>query len=262
MHALLAVDVGNRLTKGARFEDGRLAAEIAFITDEGMTPSNLRERVGPLCDCAALAVCSVVPGAAEIWAQVACSTPAVEPFIIRGDTPCPLINRYQPPEALGPDRLAGAVAAYAAVGGAVIVAMLGTAITVDAVSAQGEFLGGAIAPGVHPGMEGLTARAAQLSPVRIAKPDRAIAQDTDEAMRAGVVFGAIGQVRELVARMRRELGAAAPVILSGGDANLVAGELEDVHSLDRALVLRGVYLIWRHNEAPRIQPSPVTDGKS
>lgn len=246
-HALLAVDVGNRLTKAARFQDGNLAAELAFPTEQALAPADLHDRICALGDAGALAVCSVVPRATEAWQALARSSLGLEAFIIRGDTRCPLTNRYQPPESLGADRLAAAVAAHAAVAGAVIVVMLGTAVTVDAVSGQGEFLGGAIAPGVRTALEGLVAQAAQLGPIRVAKPEAALARTTEDAMRAGVVFGVIGQVRELVTRARRELGVAAPVILTGGDADLVAGEIEGVHSLDRTLVLRGIYLIWRHN---------------
>jgi len=244
--SLLAADVGNRLTKAARFDDGALTAEIAFPTEQGLTSADLRAAIAPFCDCRAVAVCSVVPRATDAWVDVARSL-GLEPLLIRGDTPTPLTNRYQPPESLGADRLAAAVAAHAMVGGPVVAVTVGTAITVNAVSAHGEFLGGAVAPGIHAAMEGLAAQAADLRPVRVAKPERAIGRTSEEAMQAGLVFGAIGQVRELVARVRRELGAAAPVILTGGDADLIAGELEGVHSVDRMLVLRGVHLIWRHN---------------
>jgi len=256
--ALFAADVGNRLTKGARFEQGRLAAHISFPTEQGLTVDALRARLGSppafakaTADkpaCTALAICSGVPRATEAWVELARADLGIEAFVVRGDTPSPLTNRYQPPASLGADRLAAAVAAHAAVGGAAVVVMMGTAITVDAVSAAGEFLGGAIAPGVHTALQGLVEQAAQLRAVRVAMPERAIGRDTDAAMRAGLVFGVVGQVRELTARVRRELGGDAPIVLSGGDAELVADESEGVHSLDPMLVLRGVEMIWRWGE--------------
>jgi type III pantothenate kinase len=125
-----------------------------------------------------------------------------------------------------------------------IVVSLGTAITVDAVSAEGVFLGGAIAPGMGAGRSALAAACDQLPAIDMTPEPEALPRDTESAVRAGVVLGAAGAVKELVARVAEEAAIEPRVVLTGGDAGLVSRYLENVVALDDALVLHGLRIAW------------------
>lgn len=154
----------------------------------------------------------------------------------------------------GPDRLANCAAAHALVGGACIVCDLGTATTVDAVDAAGEFLGGAIAPGLAVAMRGLAEHALRLVPIDLQAPRQAIGRDTVEAMRSGSVLGHAGLLDGLVQRFREELGEPVPALATGGLAALVVPHCREVERIEPALTLDGLRLLWELSEASSQPP--------
>jgi type III pantothenate kinase len=161
-----------------------------------------------------------------------------------------LANRYRAPGQLGPDRLATAVAAAHRFGAPVIVASLGTAVVVDAVSASKEYLGGTIWVGLTPGLDALFERAAMLPHISQRPPMTPIGGDTEECLLAGAFHGTASLVEGVAARMRESVGDA-PLVLTGGDAELISSYLRAKHELALHLTLEGIGLIWEHNREPR-----------
>ena len=151
------------------------------------------------------------------------------------------------PHELGADRIANAVAAHRRHGGACIVVDFGTATTFDAVSAAGEYLGGAIAPGIETSLDALTSRAARLVTVDLVAPDRVIGKSTVESMRAGVVYGTVAMVNGVVERMKDELDRDAVVIATGGLAELVCRHSAQIDEVEPLLTLEGLRIVHELN---------------
>jgi type III pantothenate kinase len=156
--------------------------------------------------------------------------------------------RIDNPREVGADRLVNAVAAYDRLGGPCVVVDFGTAITYDAVSAAGEYLGGIISPGAEISIEALSERAAKLPKVELAEPRSLIGKSTVDAIRSGIVYGFAGQVEGIVRRLREELGPSTPVIATGGLARgIVPFILETIDEVDDLLTLKGLQLIYALN---------------
>ena len=161
------------------------------------------------------------------------------------------------PRELGADRLVNAVAAYDRVGGACAVVDFGTAITFDAISAEGEYLGGVIGPGVEISMEALTERAAKLPKVDLVAPESVIGKTTQASIQSGIVFGFAGAIDAIARRIANELGDEAEFIATGGLASSIAPYCEMIDDVDDLLTLTGLRLIWEMNTGdPR--PAPLT----
>jgi type III pantothenate kinase len=154
---------------------------------------------------------------------------------------------YDPPHAVGADRIANAVAAMHKYRLPAIIVDLGTAITFDVVSQDAEYLGGAITPGIHISLEALSARAAKLPRIELQRPSKAIGTTTEESMQSGVVFGAVGTVDSLVTRIKAELAGEPIVIATGGLAKAIASESEEVQVVDEQLTLDGLRLLYELN---------------
>jgi type III pantothenate kinase len=250
MTVLLAVDVGNSQTKVGWFEDQQLRGESHFATGSRSTGQALAGFLsqGDTHPTAA-AMCSVVPTMTDEWRAALRALLGAEPLVVNGDSDIGIRNRYTEPQSLGPDRLVGALAARELHGAPVIAVSLGTATVVNVVSRVGEFIGGAIAPGIEASLAALTEKAARLLPVELEVAPRAIATDTRGAMIAGAFFGAVGQIKELLTRVRREMGEPAPAVLTGGWAELVAPELSNVAAVEPTLTLIGLRLAWEHTRS-------------
>jgi type III pantothenate kinase len=252
MTILLAVDVGNSQTKLGWFEQEHLREERHFPTGSirpadavaGFMPRR------PTGDAGA-AMCSVVPDLTDAWRQALSAALGFDPIVITGETSIGMVNHYEDPASLGPDRLVGALAARELYGAPVIAVSLGSATVVNAVSRAGGFLGGAIAPGVETSLAALSEKAARLLPVEFEEAPAAIATNTRDAMIAGAYFGAVGQVRELLAQVRKEMGEEAPAVITGGRATLVARRLDNIVAVEPALNLIGLRLAWEHVTASR-----------
>jgi type III pantothenate kinase len=152
---------------------------------------------------------------------------------------------YPNPREIGSDRLVNAAAAYARYQTCLIIVDFGTATTFCAISAQGEYLGGAIAPGLGIASEALFTRTAKLPKVDLARPKTVIGKDTAGGMQSGLIFGYAGLVDELVSRMQVELGQKAMVIATGGLASLIAPESRTIQEVRPYLTLEGLELIYR-----------------
>jgi type III pantothenate kinase len=152
--------------------------------------------------------------------------------------------RYRTPETLGADRLCAATAAFARYGGPVIVVDMGTATTVDCVTRTGEYLGGAISPGIETSARALHARAAQLPMIDLVLPEQIVGRDTRSSLQTGVILGAIAAMEGLVEKFRHSAGRGATVVATGGFAPLVATQSRVLDIINPHLVLEGAALIW------------------
>ena len=154
---------------------------------------------------------------------------------------------YDDPREVGPDRIANAVAARERYGPPCIVVDFGTSTNFDVVSAEGEYVGGVLAPGVEISMDALFARAARLFRVDFSAPPTVIGKTTGSALQSGLVYGFAGQVDEIVTRIRGELAAEARAVATGGLADLIAPHTRTVETVDPFLTLEGLRLIWALN---------------
>jgi len=255
---LLVVDVGNSNLALGLARDGTLAGRRRAATPAGATPDELEllldgllnlEGTG-LAGIAALALASTVPVVGAAIEEVA--TRRGIPCVTASAGTVPMAIHVERPGEVGPDRLVNGYAAARLYGQPVVVVDCGTATTVDAVDASGAFVGGAIAPGLMMGLDGLAARTARLPPVEPRLPDRAIGRDTAAAIIAGTVLGHRLLVEGLLSRVRRELAAPAGIVpaevhavLTGGLAATAWGHsLEGFDAIDPDLTLRGLILFY------------------
>jgi type III pantothenate kinase len=155
--------------------------------------------------------------------------------------------RYDDPREVGPDRIVNAVAATERYGAPVIVVDFGTSTNFDVVSPEGEYVGGVLAPGIETSMEALFARAARLVKVDYTAPPSVIGKTTVAGLQSGLVYGFAGQVDGIMGRIRKELGADARGIATGGLADLVAPHSETIEAVDPFLTLDGLRLVWELN---------------
>ncbi len=156
--------------------------------------------------------------------------------------------RIDNPHEVGADRLVNAVAAYERVGGACVVVDFGTGINFDAVSADGEYMGGAIAPGVEISLTALTERGARIPRIDLGEPDAAIGKSTRGAIQSGVIFGFAGLIDGIARRLEVELGGAPVFVATGGLAEAIVPFCETIDEVDDLLTLTGLRLIWELNQ--------------
>ncbi len=251
---LLAIDIGNTHTVLGMFQKNklseyfRIASNHALTVDEcGILVKQLFPAYGKVKD---VIICSVVPPLTTIYQQMCKKFLKVDPLLIDWKLPLGIKILYDDPSQVGADRIANAVAAYQIYGGPTIVVDLGTATTFDVISEKGEYLGGAIAPGIETSSLNLFKRAAQLFKVSLKKPQRAIGKNTDESLRSGIVFGSVGQIDGLVNKIRQELKSQykekrkPTVVATGGLAELVAKESKTIERINPTLTLEGLKRIY------------------
>ena len=247
---LLVADVGNTNTRVGVWENGSLTRLWISPTAEVMGSAAVGAMVARVAGGemgeAAVALCSGVAAGEAAWREWSAAE-GRELFLVRGDTQTPLRNGYREPARLGGDRLAAAVGAVKRAGAPAIVVSLGTATVVDAVSPQGEFLGGAVAVGVQTGLDALAEQTGGLPRVEARDARSPLGRDTEACLLSGATYGTGGLVEGLVGRMRERVGADAPVVLTGGHADLVSGCLYIEHEVVPTLTLEGVGAVWECN---------------
>jgi type III pantothenate kinase len=251
---LLAIDIGNTNTVVGVFEGERLSRSWRVRTDARATADELALLFRGLLDgipVTGISVCSTVPAVLREMRRMCerafgeVPTVVVEPGIRTG-VPILIDN----PKEVGADRVMNTLAAHHLYGGACVVVDFGTSTNYDAVSARGEFLGGALAPGIEISLDALAARAAQLRKVELTVPRSPIGKSTVEALQSGMVYGVAGQVDGLVRRFLEELaqpGAPVAVIATGGLAPLVLPVSETLQHHEPDLTLIGLRLVYDKN---------------
>ena len=252
---LLAIDVGNTQTVIGMFSDGQLAEHWRLATDPDATADELAARLTGLLelrelrlrDVDAAIVSSVVPALGHEYEEVSERYLDGALSLVGPDIKIGMPIRVDNPHEVGADRLVNSVAAYERVGGACIVTDFGTSTNFDVVSADGEFLGGAFAPGVEISIEALAQRAARLFKVDLDPPKSVIGKNTAAALQSGVIFGFAGQVDAIIRRLRDELGEEATAIATGGLATPIVPFCEEIDETDDQLTLKGLRLIWERN---------------
>ncbi len=254
---LLAIDIGNtNITLGLYREEEmlrawRLATDHERMPDEyGLQLLGLLDHAGFQGeDLSAAALASVVPPLTGRFIEACENYIDLKPFVVDAGVKTGLKIRYEDPkQSLGADRVVDAVAVLRLYGGPACVVDFGTATTFDAITSDGEYLGGAIAPGIGIAADALYRRAAKLPRVDIGRPPAAIGRNTVHAMQSGLLFGYVGLVEGMVARFREELGPDMKVIGTGGLAGLIAEETDVIEILAPWLTLDGLRLLLEMNQ--------------
>lgn len=255
---LLAMDVGNTHTTIGVFRNGEILRRFRLTTARNRTVDELGLLLRQLCQWSEIAieeisgviVGSVVPPLDGALRAALATYLRVEPLFVAPGIRSGMPLRVETPHELGADRLCNAVAAFAEYGGPCVVVDFGTATTWDVVSAQGEFLGGVIAPGLEISAEALFTRAAKLPRIELAAPPRAIGKATVDSMQAGLVFGYVGLVEGLTRRVLEELGGGT-VIATGGLGGVIGRYTSLFAAIDEDLTLKGLRLLWDRNRPGR-----------
>ncbi|MBL8880259.1 MAG: type III pantothenate kinase [Phycisphaerales bacterium] len=246
--SLVVIDVGNSRIGIGVSEDGTLRGVKRFDADAADDwRAGLREawKSTDGARSRAIVIASVAPLHDRRVFVAAADDLGEEPLRIRDDVPFPMPLKIDNADEIGVDRVCSAAAAWDRVREPCAIASFGTAITIDCVSAEGEFLGGTILPGIEMSLGALHDRTAQLPRVELKAPPGPFGKNTHDAIRAGVVFGAVGALREIVERFATDLRSWPQLILTGGNARLVA-ELTDIaDAVVPDLCLMGIALSHR-----------------
>lgn len=252
---LLAIDIGNTTIAFGIFDEEMMRATWSIATDIHRTSDeyavlllNLLPREGiTFADVDNVIICSVVPPLEPIFEKLSEQYFGVMPLIVGPGMKTGVRICTDNPREVGADRVVNAAAAHRLYEGPVIVIDFGTATTFDAISAEGDYLGGAIAPGIGISSEALFERASKLPRIELIAPQHAIGTNTVATMQSGIIFGYVGLVESLVRRIREELGGKAWVVATGGLADVIAKETKVVDVVNPHITLYGLRLIHELN---------------
>jgi type III pantothenate kinase len=247
---LLAVDVGNTSTVFGLFEAGDLAEHWRIATERHRSGDELGALYRSFLDLGrvdGICLSSTVPQLVRSYQEFAERYTEAELLELGPGVKTGIPVRYDDPREVGPDRIANAVAAADRYGSPCIVVDFGTSTNFDVVSADGEYIGGVLAPGIEISMDALFARAARLRKIDFVEPETVIGKTTVASLQSGLVYGFAGQVDGIVGRIRGELGTQAPTVATGGLADLIAPHARTIERVDPLLTLEGLRLIWDLN---------------
>jgi type III pantothenate kinase len=252
---LLVVDIGNTNIVWGVYNDRSLAAHWRLATDVKKTSDEYGILFASLLKDAELPhrlsgaiVSSVVPALTGTFEDMLEQYFHQRPLVVTSDTDTGLTLRYPNPKEIGSDRLVNAAAAYHKYRRDLIVVDFGTATTFCAITAEGHYLGGVIAPGLGISAEALFTRAAKLAKVELIRPKTVIGTDTAGSIQAGLLFGYAGLVDTVVRRMEQELGRSAYVIGTGGLSSILAAEASSIQKIEPFLTLEGLELLYRRTQ--------------
>ena len=255
--ALLAVDVGNTVTRFGIFSGADLTGSLSVTTPARLTADEAHMRTGEALRALGVAddgsglsgvvLSCVVPALSDAWAAALRRLSPTRPLVVWPGVRSGLRMRFDDPAEVGPDRIADVVAARELLGAPVVAIGLGTSTNFEVVDASGTFVGGIVTPGLALGAASLAEAAARLPSVELRPPARVIGRSTRAAMQSGLVFGEVARIDGLLDAIARELGAEAPVVVSGEGARLVAPLLAHEAAVDDELTLRGLRLLWERN---------------
>lgn len=256
---LLVIDVGNTNIVFGVYKDKellydwRIATERDRTSDEygllfeqifryhGLDPKEVNYVI----------ISSVVPPLMHTLPAMSIKYFNMDPIVVGPGVKTGMNIKYDNPREVGADRIVNAVAAYEKYGGPLIIVDFGTAITFCAVSKEGDYLGGAITPGIKISAEALFMRTAKLPKVEIAKPEKVIAKNTINSIQSGLVFGYIGMVDYIIEKMIKEMGEkenTVNIIATGGFSNLIASESKYIKKIDKMLTLEGLRIVFERNK--------------
>lgn len=252
---ILTIDVGNTNTVLGIYKEGEMTAHWRISTDlektadeygillknlfsyEDIDPENIKDIV----------ISSTVPPIVTVLEQVAREYFSLYPLVVGPGVKTGMDINMDNPREVGADRIVNAVGAYQKYNTSLIIVDFGTATSFDAVSKKGNFMGGAIAPGIGISTEALFNYAAKLPRIELKKPDTAIGKNSIMAMQSGIIYGFVGQVEAMINKFKEELGVESTVVATGGLVNLIAPETELIDRVEPFLTLDGLYYIAQIN---------------
>lgn len=252
---IFVLDVGNTNTVLGVYEEDELKFHWRIETsrnkteDEyGMTVKNLFQHVGIALDqIEGIIISSVVPPIMFSLEQMCQKYFNIKPMIVGPGMKTGLNIKYENPREVGADRIVNAVAAIHEYGSPLIIVDFGTATTYCYIDEDGNYMGGAIAPGITISTEALYSRAAKLPRIEIIRPDNIVGKNTVAAMQAGILYGYVGQVDGIVNRMKEQSKKQPTVVATGGLAPLIGEEAQSIDIIDPLLTLKGLCLIYKRN---------------
>ena len=250
---IVAIDIGNTHTVIGVFDRDRLKGNWRFSSDHTRTA----DECGILMEHAIASIgldagqlsgvvmASVVPPLTSVFKDMVSRYIRKNLVIVSADMPLGISIDCDEPRRVGADRIANAVGAFLRFGGPTVVVDLGTATTFDVITAEGHYMGGVIAPGMETSAVQLFDKAAQLPLVELSQPKTVIGRNTEDSMRSGIYYGAVGCIDGIVRRIEAELGTTVRVVATGGLAELVAASTETIEVVEPFLTLEGLYHIYR-----------------
>lgn len=252
---LMTIDIGNTNISLGVFQEDLLGPCWRVATDHQRMPDEYGLQLNGLLnhgglhpeDINGVCLASVVPQLTGVFLQACREYLNLDPLVVDAGVKTGVRILYETPKSVGADRIVDAAAVQHIYGGPACVVDFGTGTTFDAISAEGDYLGGAIAPGIGIAADALFQRAAKLPKVELTTPPSVIGKNTPHAMQSGLIFGYVGLVEGMVARFKRELGPDMKVIATGGLTDIISRETEVIDIVAPWLTLDGLRIIWDMN---------------
>jgi type III pantothenate kinase len=253
---LLTIDIGNTNISIGVYQGEELGARWRISTDHHRMPDEYGLQIDGLLehgnlspsDISGICLASVVPPLTGVFLQACQQYLNQEPLVVDAGVKTGVRILYETPRSVGADRIVDAAAVQHLYGGPACVVDFGTGTTFNAISRDGDYLGGAIAPGLGIAAEALFQRAAKLAPVDLDTPPSVIGKNTPNAMQSGLIFGYVGLVEGMVARFKGELGPDMKVVATGGYIEIIARETKVIDIVAPWLTLDGLRIIWEMNQ--------------